>query len=171
MKQLKLCDGRDNDCDGFADNGLFLQHIIEHGVCSDALKICGGVAGWQEPSYALIEGYEVEEGTCDGLDNDCDGVADENLSTVLANLQEGVCAGMTKVCDGAGGWTEPDYGALPTFQLTETYCDGWTMTAMVLDADPKASCSLSRRGVRGRNVDMCWSARLGRARLHFASGS
>ena len=58
---------------------------LQNGICVDVRKICApinGVWDWVEPDYTKIENYEVEESSCDGLDNDCDGQTDENLLVV-----------------------------------------------------------------------------------------
>ena len=68
-------------------------------------------------------GYELDEATCDGVDNDCNGVIDDGLSAPNADNQQGVCAGALKVCSGASGWTEPDYAMMANFQASEAWCD------------------------------------------------
>ena len=87
------------------------------------LKVCGGEAGWLEPDYSALVGYELDEATCDGVDNDCNGVIDDGLSAPNADNQQGVCAGALKVCSGASGWTEPDYAMMANFQASEAWCD------------------------------------------------
>ncbi len=62
---------------------------------------------------------------CDGIDSDCDGDPDNDVTgppCALAGV--GICAG-TKPCDGASGWGEcgaEEYG--PDYQEYETLCDG-----------------------------------------------
>ena len=40
--------------------------------------MCGAEAGWLGPNYTEQTNYEGLEVTCDGVDNDCDGTADNN---------------------------------------------------------------------------------------------
>jgi hypothetical protein len=112
----ETCDGVDNDCDGPADEDLGSESCGK-GVCFHTIQKCqGGVTQTCNP----FEGAGPE--TCDGTDNDCNGVTDEfdpqvgSPCTVGGKL--GACAQGVYQCQG---------GALTcnqvTFPSTET-CDG-----------------------------------------------
>jgi len=113
---VETCDGLDNDCDGSTDNNLVAEDCaLQAGVCAGSTKTCGGLSGFldcQATEYGAT--YEPTELTCDGLDNDCDGQADNGLFAPPCALQNGVCAGSTQTCDGANGFvacTATEYGA------------------------------------------------------------
>ena len=75
------CNGIDDDCNGMTDDNLMPPlNPLQSGVCSGSVMICTGVGGWVE-DYAGVAGYEADEITCDGLDNDCDGMVDEMTLT------------------------------------------------------------------------------------------
>ena len=77
-----LCDGSDNDCDGFIDNGLTAPLCAKQdGVCAGSTKPCGGADGWLDCDDAVYlawnSSYENTEVTCyDSQDNDCDTLID-----------------------------------------------------------------------------------------------
>ena len=107
----EVCDGFDDDFDGTPDDGqLDCAAECERpiGVCAQGYSAaCGGLAGWQ-CTYTSPQ-WESTEASCDGLDNDCDGQADENVSTTqLADNQNGVCSGAVKTCGGSAGWSRAE---------------------------------------------------------------
>jgi hypothetical protein len=106
-----LCDKKDNDCDGFADtndtNLVVPAASLTAGVCVGAKKVCSG-SGYVEPTYTLIQYYELTEVTCDTRNNDCDGSTDEGCACTSGTNQScgsnvGECSSGLQFCAG-GVW-------------------------------------------------------------------
>ncbi|MBM4363005.1 MAG: hypothetical protein FJ104_10015, partial [Deltaproteobacteria bacterium] len=133
----ELCNNVDDNCDGTVDNGITAGVGNECGsnvgICKKGLTAC--VAGSVQCSGATGSGTEV----CNGLDDDCDGIVDNNLSDAPAdpdcwNLPGTACtekgitwgrpAGVTD-CKGLGGLTAPcSMGALTCVGTTGWACLG-----------------------------------------------
>jgi hypothetical protein len=70
----ETCDGRDNDCDGTADDGIAdIVSGTAEGECRPEIQQCvGGV-------FSIVQtGIGPTSEVCDGLDNDCNEAADDN---------------------------------------------------------------------------------------------
>ena len=91
------CNGLDDDCNFNVDDGLVTPSQacnVGVGACyaeGTSTKTCNGLTGWSEwGSCSATAGTPGTE-TCNNLDDDCDGIIDEDL-TRETNCGVGVCA-------------------------------------------------------------------------------
>ncbi len=86
VPKQETCNGIDDDCNGQIDDipaTAFPLCPRQKGVCKGSRKICvnGQTGLCTTATYqAHSTAYQVNETKCDNLDNDCDGVTDENCS-------------------------------------------------------------------------------------------
>ncbi|MCB9728158.1 MAG: putative metal-binding motif-containing protein [Deltaproteobacteria bacterium] len=170
----ELCNGADDDCDGQtdADDGDLVAGpcTVQVGVCKGAMataSLCqGGV--WQacgaEQYLANDAAYEAgQELSCDGKDNDCDGLTDEGFTLVQSDGSEvigagkpcgtGKCTGGKTICNEAGDGlvcTTDAASGVEVCDGVDNDCDGQTDAddpALVLGSCDKAAgvCSGAKR--------------------------
>jgi len=118
----ELCDGKDNNQDDQVDEGNpgggDYCTTGEPGACSEGITECA--AG----SIICIQSHSPAAELCEGLDNDCDGIVDEDFTDLGDACTEGIgecAADGSKVCSGDGAGTVCD--AVPGAPLPEL-CDG-----------------------------------------------
>jgi len=120
----EICDGQDNDCDSstdetFPEQGQPCTVSGQQGTCAQSTySTCtAGQLVCPQTVFPVAE-------TCNGLDDDCNGVTDNGLIAPPCPNQTGVCAGSLATCGGVSGWLACDasnYG--PNYESTETTCD------------------------------------------------
>jgi sulfatase-modifying factor enzyme 1/putative metal-binding protein len=143
---VEICDGIDNDCNGVIDDGFdfmtdvnncgscnhqcaypFATALCTDGVCSqgpclpDFYDRDPDVPGCETECLKTNSGVEI----CDGIDNDCNGIVDDNLAPATINcLTQGVCTGVTPTCLHADGWKCVYPASYQTSEDTALGCDG-----------------------------------------------
>ncbi len=123
----EICDGVDQDCDGTADDGLTHAYSYPdadgdgYGASTGAVYDCTTPSGYVasstdcDDSDASIHPGATE--TCDGVDEDCDGTADDGITyTTYYRDTDG---------DGYGDSSDSDYTCSPSagFVTTGGDCD------------------------------------------------
>ncbi|MEY3013224.1 MAG: hypothetical protein RIT45_1959 [Pseudomonadota bacterium] len=138
----ELCNGLDDDCDGATDDGLSWQGAALGAACAGVGACGAGVvecaADGQTTCSTLANGSAAQAAAeqCNNLDDDCDGLTDEDADSAGAPVcaPVGVCIGGTgePVCTagawgcawpGVAGWQSPDEA---TCDGKDNDCDGST---------------------------------------------
>ena len=129
----ELCNGIDDDCDGAtdsADDGL--QRPLcekQDGLCAGSVKPAVSCQdGEWRPCDDLFYGtneplYGLTDAGCDGIDNDCDGVADEDYTPTATPCGVGACLAEGQLLCVAGELS-PDCTPGPKLAEDDASCDG-----------------------------------------------
>ena len=137
----EICNGLDDNCDGEVDEAQGSLSCGQ-GQCAQTKPACAnGLVQQCDP----FEGAQAE--VCDGLDNDCDGLVDEDLGDLACG--QGVCAKTIAACvDGVPQACDPFAGA------SDELCDG-----LDNDCDGKVDEGLGKiscgTGVCAKSVQAC----------------
>ncbi|CAM9710974.1 unnamed protein product, partial [Laminaria digitata] len=117
--ELTCGDNHDNDCDGVVDDGCACMHP------QGAVGVCAMSQVSEQTGMCEALGYETDETTCsDSLDNDCDGVVDENCACNFAGSADGVC-NMGMIDPASGSCETQNYEASErSCDLLDNDCDG-----------------------------------------------
>ncbi|HOW51206.1 MAG TPA: MopE-related protein [bacterium] len=134
------CNGIDDDCDGLTDETWSDKNTAcsngQVGACERAgIYVCNGAQTGIECNAPTINTAGLTE-SCNGIDDDCDGLTDETWSdknTACTNGQVGACERPgIYVCNGAQNGIECNAPMINTAGLTESCngidddCDGLT---------------------------------------------
>ncbi|NUQ77291.1 MAG: hypothetical protein HUU21_27465, partial [Polyangiaceae bacterium] len=154
MPSAETCDGLDNNCNGFADEGSPGSGMAcstgQPGVCNAGTTTCAN--GSLQCSPTVIPGSEI----CNGKDDDCDGATDENnpgAGQPCSTGLPGKCSAGTTTCsNGVLTCNQTSVSSPETCNGIDDNCNG-----LVDENNPGGggSCNTGKPGACSQGLNFC----------------
>lgn len=145
----EVCNGADDDCDGFVDEGLG-STTCGTGACQTTIQNC--VGGSPQTCTPGIPSSEI----CDNIDNDCDGMIDEGFGNLTCGV--GACQNSVPSCvAGVPQTCTPNSPSVEVCDGFDNDCDG-----SVDESNPGggAACNTGLLGSCAQGTTVCQSGAL-----------
>jgi YD repeat-containing protein len=158
-----LCNGVDDDCDGAADE----DYLATGTRCGVGACARGGqllcIAGALSDTCVSAPPLASQDEVCDGVDEDCDGVADEEFTILPRRCGLGVCARVGELVCSTGAPVDTCVPGAPAgldlCNGLDDDCDGEVDEDFVPEASSCGEGTCAGQGVRtcqaGMIVDSC----------------
>ncbi|OGQ90158.1 MAG: hypothetical protein A2289_19860 [Deltaproteobacteria bacterium RIFOXYA12_FULL_58_15] len=117
------CNGIDENCDGAFDEG-FVGDAVSCGVgaCKVTTSLVCNLGRIENPCVPLVPAFE-DDTTCDSVDDNCNGVTDENFSESETVCGKGPCAATGVLTCTADGEKVDTCQPAPALAVDDATCD------------------------------------------------